>query len=386
MRYLTPTCFRELPDADKQAYIERLADGNPPAPGAFTTTDAQTYIARVRRSRKVVSDFSKELDKVLADAKKAMGVSDHTFDQFFAEYMPESELRKTIIAKYEGSDLDTELDQGVDVLPLTAKLTLKKVKNAVEKQVSISTRAAKRKAEIEKAVKAKEALKKLQTQPDEKFPEPAETKDHNTYLVACVQQAVMAWTADVGSLNFRFMTEKEIKKVPDNAFNVPLSGTSEDTMFQVFCSAQLELGEKEHAPAHASASVDELVSYVVTQSGDLPTSEHVTGLKKVAKKKFEALVAHFVENVHPGRVEEEEELATKQAEQAEAEQENAEELTALAAKVAADAKKKNEEAAALKLAKAEAKNAKTASRKRGNWFTTEELPDPQLSAEEETDL
>jgi len=144
-------------------YITRLSDSESfaslPAPGAFTVVHATTYIKRVKGSRKVIADFNREMDAVLEKAKKDVALSGPKFEQQFADYLPGTPFREDVEARYRGNELDSELDSGTDVLPMTAKLKIKEAKEKIDRQVDVLTRAAKRKEDL---MLAKAAMSKFQ--------------------------------------------------------------------------------------------------------------------------------------------------------------------------------------------------------------------------------
>jgi hypothetical protein len=396
VRYLTPLRVRELSVPDMKDYIMRLADGesyaNLPAPGAFTVVHATAYINRVKGSRKVIADFNSAMDAVLDKAKKALSLPEKAFNLQFADYLPDSPFRYAVETKYRGHELDGELDSGTDVLPLTAKLKLKEAQAAIDRQVSVLTRAAKRKLDLVNAKAAMSKFEELAKAAAAKYSTPAELADtegvigkanQHEYLVTCVHQATVALTANVTSTGLRFMTDDEIRSIPKNTYDVELIAPATSSIFQSFCSAQRELGEASHAPDKAAKVAHEVATYVVRSNAAPPSTAEKKAVEGLVKKTFTELCAHFDLHVHPDRVKEEEEQRKLLAADKEAVKERAKK--AAAAKEAASKAQAKKKAEAL-AAKAAAKLLKAKKQARGTWFTNEQLPDPEMTPEELTDL
>ena len=382
---MTPKCVRELPLEDMKGYITRLVNGTPPKPGNFTTTDAMLIINRVRNARKVVADFNGELTKVLESARQKASMTEAVFHSHFDEFLEGGSMRCDIETKYTGTELNEELDGGVDVLPLTAKLALNKATAAIEKHIQIQVRAKKSREDILAAMETKVSLEKLSKVPAGEFPMPDKGGSHLEYQVQCANHAFLCWDKSVKMVTgLRFLTETEIKDTPNNAFDRPLVGDYRSSTVRVFLTAQLDMGATTFPEFHIAESAAELVSYVCkSQTGEVPGEKEHGALVDAANKQFTDLMSHFGKNQHPGRLEEIDNL--NEANEKASEVRRAEQIKLEAALRAAKAAKAKirEDALAAKLIRA---NARKDIRKSGAWFTNEQLPDPNLTTDEQVDL
>ena len=376
---MAPKCVRTLEPDSMIRYIKRLIKSGYKV-GGMKAALAASLIKLSAAAEETVDKFEEELDDLLDSAMRDLSMGDGAFNALFETYIKGSTLRVDVATKYRGGKLDAELEVGVEGgLPMFAKKSITAAKRDIEGKVETRKRAKKVQDAIRQATVAREAAAKAKVIADAKnaqgkgaaetvsledpeYPLPGDGKDagaEDAYLLQCATKCLHAWESIVKSSLTRFRSLAEIKSTPNNTFNPPLSaaGDAVSTTLGIMCSAELQ-------PAPQLA-VDELMNYVVLQSGDELNTDGRTTMSKRLRALFKGLKAHLVKNQHPVAV------ARDAEEKAEAD------ALAEADRVAAQARL--DELARMK--------AKALAAKRPvKWFTNEDIPEPILTAAQEEDL